>query len=194
MIGALTVFPIAAYYRVKSQASGESLDRRREGLFILVALRLSGFFCMLGMGAYIVNPSWMAWSSVALPGSGRWVGAVVGVAGGGLMVWAFASLGKNLTDTVVTRREHTLVTNGAYRWIRHPFYAAVVLCILGFSLAAANWFILFTGSLAVLLIIVRTSKEEAELRSRFGDSYQAYVERTGRFLPKRPSAYRRTDL
>jgi protein-S-isoprenylcysteine O-methyltransferase Ste14 len=27
-----------------------------------------------------------------------------------------------LTDTLVTRREHTLITHGPYRWVRHPFY------------------------------------------------------------------------
>ncbi|MFB3922170.1 MAG: isoprenylcysteine carboxylmethyltransferase family protein [Terriglobia bacterium] len=184
IIGAMIVFPVAAYYRFRSQATGEKLDRRREGLFILIALRLAGLFCMLGMGAYMVNPSWMAWSSLALPGAARWAGVVVGAAGGGLMIWAFANLGKNLTDTVVTRREHRLVTGGPYRWVRHPFYDSVALCILGYSLAAANWFILLTGGMAFLLIVVRTRKEEAELLSRFGDSYRQFVARTGRFLPK----------
>lgn len=188
IIGALMVFPIAAYYRIQSQATGEKLDRRREGLFILIALRLAGLFCMLGMGAYMVNPSWMAWSSLALPGGARWAGIGVGAVAGGLLIWAFASLGKNLTDTVVTRREHTLVTSGPYRWVRHPFYDSVALCILACSLAAANWFIFLTGALAVLLIVVRTRKEEAELQSRFGGDYRTYVERTGRFLPKRRGA------
>ena len=188
IIGALAVFPVAAYYRIQSQATGEKLDRRREGLFILIALRLAGLFCMLGMGAYMVNPSWMAWSSLALPGGVRWAGIGVGVVAGGLMIWAFTSLGKNLTDTVVTRQRHTLVTSGPYRWVRHPFYDSVALCILACSLAAANWFIFLTGGFAVLLIVVRTRKEEAELRSRFGDAYLTYVERTGRFLPKRRGA------
>jgi len=54
-------------------------------------------------------------------------------------------LGKNLTDTVVTRKEHTLVTSGPYRWVRHPF-----LCGVGFErggqlAATANWFYLLMG-------------------------------------------------
>jgi protein-S-isoprenylcysteine O-methyltransferase Ste14 len=188
IIGALLVFPVAAYYRIRSQATREKLDRGREGLFILIALRLAGLFCMLGMGAYLVNPSWMAWSSVALPSAVRWAGIGVGVAGGALLIWAFVNLGPNLTDTVVTRQEHTLVTTGPYRWVRHPFYDSVALCILAFSLAAANWFIFLAGGLAVLLIVVRTRKEEAELLARFGESYRTYVERTGRFVPKRRGA------
>ncbi len=112
----------------------------------------------------------------------------VGVAGGGLLIWAFVNLGPNLTDTVVTRQEHSLVTTGPYRWVRHPFYDSVALCILAFSLAAANWFIFLTGGLAVLLIVARTGKEEAELLARFGETCQKCVDLTGRFVPKRRGA------
>jgi len=52
------------------------------------------------------------------------------------------------------------------------------------ALAAANWFILLTGGLAVVLMVVRTRIEEEKLLERFGGSYQAYLRRTGRFLPR----------
>lgn len=184
IVGSLILFPIAAYHRLKSQATGEKLDRRREGLFILFTLRPVGIVGMLGLIAYMVNPTWMAWSSVSLPGWLRWSGVGLGLVAGGLWIWTFHSLGKNLTDTVVTRREHTLVTSGPYRWVRHPFYDSVALCILAYSLATANWFIFVSGVLALLLIVVRTRKEEDQLLARFGDTYRAYMERTGRFLPK----------
>ena len=45
----------------------------------------------------------------------------------------------NLTDTVVTRKEHTLVTSGPYRWVRHPFYSAFGLAVLANSVTAANF-------------------------------------------------------
>jgi len=49
------------------------------------------------------------------------------VLGGGLLIWTLRTLGANLTDTVITRKEHTLVTSGPYRWVPHPFYDAVGL-------------------------------------------------------------------
>jgi len=183
ILGALILFPIALYHRLKSQATGEKLDRRQEGLFILITLRPVGIACMLGLIAYMVNPSWMAWSSVTLPDWVRWLGVGVGVVAGGLLIWTLRSLRKNLTDTVVTRREHTLVTSGPYRWVRHPFYDCVALCVLANSLAAANWFLFLTGGLVFGLIIVRTRKEEENLLARFGEAYRAYMQRTGRFLP-----------
>ncbi len=184
IVGALILLPIAAYHRRKSQATGEKLDRRQEGRFILFTLRPVGAVAWLALIAFMINPSWMAWSSVPLPEWLRWAGVGVGVVTGGLLIWTLRSLGTNLTDTVVTRRSHTLVTTGPYRWVRHPFYDAAALAVLANSLAAANWFLLLSGSLSVLLIIVRTRTEEEKLLARFGDSYRVYMERTGPFLPR----------
>ena len=102
----------------------------------------------------------------------------------GLLVWTFRCLGKNLTDTVVTRQQHTLVMHGPYRWVRHPFYDSAALLMVAVSLIAANWFLLLTGGLAFSLLVVRTQTEEEKLLARFGEAYRAYMERTGRFLPR----------
>ncbi len=121
----------------------------------------------------------------------RWAGAGAGVLAGGLLIWTVRTLGPNLTDTVVTRKAHSLVTTGPYRWVRHPFYDASGLAILASSVAAANWFLFLTGGLAFILMIGRTRIEERHLLARFGDSYQAYAEQTGRFLPRIGAAGRR---
>ena len=178
------LLPIGVHYRVRSQATGEPLDRRQEGLFMLATLRPIGAAMWIGAFAWIVNPRLMAWSAVALPQWLRWTGVALMIAGGALLVWTFRSLGRNLTDTVVTRRDHTLVTHGPYRWIRHPLYTSAGLVTVGLSLAAANWFLLLAGGLAVALLVIRTRTEERNLEARFGDAYRGYMKRTGRFLPR----------
>ena len=105
----LVVLPIGIYHRLKSQATGEKLDRRQEGLFMLATLRPLGMAFWLGLIAWMVDPGWMAWSSVSLPAWLRWTGVGVIATACGLLVWTFRCLGKNLTDTVVTRQQHTLV-------------------------------------------------------------------------------------
>lgn len=184
IVSALLVFPVLAYHRVKSQATGEPLDRWQEGAFILFTLRPIGIATMLGLIAYMIDPRWMSWSSMLLPSSIRWAGVAVGFAGGLLLIWTLRSLGPNLTDTVVTRRSHTLVTRGPYRFVRHPFYDAIALSVVANALVAANWFLLAGGVTTVALIVLRTRREEDRLIARFGEGYRAYMARTGRFLPK----------
>jgi protein-S-isoprenylcysteine O-methyltransferase Ste14 len=183
IVAFLVVLPIALRYRLKSRTA-EKLDRRQEGLFILATLRPAGLALWLGIIAFMINPSWMAWSSVPLSGWLRWTGVVVCVVAGGLLVWTLRHLGSNLTDTVVTRKEHTLVTHGPYRWVRNPFYDAVALFVLASSLVGANWFLLLTGGLVLVLLVVRTRTEEDKLLARFGEAYREYMRRTGRFLPR----------
>jgi len=183
LAGFLVLMPVGIYHRVRSQATREKLDRRQEGLFILLTLRPLAVAGMIGFIAYLINPAWMAWSSLPLPAWLRWTGVIVGAAAGLLLIWTFHSLGKNLTDTVVTRKDHTLVTSGPYRWVRHPFYLTLALMVIASSLATANWFIPITGSLAVTLIVLRTRREEDLLLARFGDEYRTYMQRTGRFIP-----------
>jgi len=184
VIGSALLFPAAFYYRLKSQARSEKLDRRQEGIPILLTLRPIGLAGMLGLVVFMVNPSAMAWSSMPLPDWLRWSGVAVGIAGGALLLWTFQTLGPNLTDTVVTRKAHTLVTRGPYRWVRHPFYDSAALCVLANSIVASNWFLLLTGMLALALLVVRTQKEEEHLLKRFGNDYRAYMARTGRFWPR----------
>jgi protein-S-isoprenylcysteine O-methyltransferase Ste14 len=184
LAGMLLMIPIGAYYRIRSQMTGEKLDRTQEGLFILIGVRLIAFLFLLGLVVYLLDPERMSWSSVPLPAWLRWVGVGLWAATVGLYAWTFHHLGKNITDTVVTRREHTLVTSGPYRWVRHPFYIVVGLFFLANALAAANWFLLLTGGLVLALLVARTRKEEEKLIERFGDDYRKYMRQTGRFLPR----------
>jgi protein-S-isoprenylcysteine O-methyltransferase Ste14 len=184
IISIVLTLPIGLYHRIRSQATREKLARREEGIFIMIGLRLCGLLALIALAAYLINPSWMIWASVTLPAWLRWIGAVLAVFGVPLLLfWTFHSLGKNLTDTVVTRREHTLVTHGPYHWVRHPFYDVVLLGVISMSLLTANWLLALFGLAAFAMLVVRTRIEEEKLIERFGDEYRAYIGRTGRFLP-----------
>jgi protein-S-isoprenylcysteine O-methyltransferase Ste14 len=126
----------------------------------------------------------MAWASFRLPNWARWSGVGLGVGSGGLLIWTFRTLGHNLTDTVVTRRNATLVTHGPYRWVRHPFYLAFAMAVVANTLITANVYLAITGTAAFLAIVARTSIEERKLIDRFGGDYVNYMRQTGRFLPR----------
>lgn len=184
LVGISLAVPVMAYFRIRSQLTGERLDRRQEGWFILISLRLVAAIGAAVMFSFLVDPSLARWSSLPLPEWLRWSGVAMGAIAAVWVIWTFSHLGKNLTDTVVTRREHTLITSGPYRWIRHPFYLGIAGTVVSASLATTNWLVAITGLTVLGLLVARTDREEAKLVERFGDDYRTYMARTGRFWPR----------
>ena len=190
----LSGFSVSIYFRRKANQTGEEIDVNDEGGLILNLRRIFGLLLWLSAFAYLINPAWMAWSQLPLPYWLRWVGAGIMLVCVPLIYWVFSSLGMNVTPTVVTRREHSLVTQGPYRWVRHPLYTVGFLMFVGLSLLAANWFILAVLVLGIIPISKRTPLEEARLIERFGDEYQVYMQHTGRYLPKISSLSLQRDM
>ena len=55
-LGMAAVLPFGIYHRVRAQATHEKLDRRQEGLFILLTLRPIGLAAMFGLVTFVANP------------------------------------------------------------------------------------------------------------------------------------------
>ena len=183
-----TIIAIALPFRIKSQSTGEKLDRTQEGIFTMIALRVAGFVVWASVISYLFRPGTMQWSSLPLSAEIRWIGVALSALTAVLLIWTLSSLGKNLTDTVVTRQAHALVVHGPYRWVRHPFYDCMFLFMIGTSLAMANWFVLLSGLAAFAILAARSQTEEQKRLERFGEPYRIYRATTGRFLPKRGRA------
>lgn len=175
---------IAGWHRRRARRTDEVISSAAEGPLFRWLLRLSALGLWLATLGQLLVPAWCAGCRWPVPAAVRWVGVLAGLCGAWGLHWSLASLGRNLTETVVVRREAQLVTTGAYRWVRHPYYVAAGWLMGAVTLLTANWLIGVT-SLAVLgLLIWRTPQEEAELRARFGQEYDDYCQRTGRFWPR----------
>jgi protein-S-isoprenylcysteine O-methyltransferase Ste14 len=134
---------------------------------------------------YIFAPAWMSWSELPLPVWLRWLGVGVALSGFVLLQWAQQSLGKNWSDAPVLVKSQEMVASGPYRRIRHPIYTAFLLILGSFLLIAANWFIgLLWIGMTGLDVAARMNTEEAMLLGQFGENYRAYMQKTGRLLPR----------
>ena len=180
----ITGISIGGYYRYQAEKSGERISWNEEGVPTMVLLRLFGMLGWLSIITWLIKPNWMQWAAVSLPDWARWIGVGAGIISVPLMYWLFKSIGRNITSTVKTRKDHKLVTTGPYHWVRHPLYSVGTMLFLSFSLMAANWFIALTTLLGLVMLMVRLPKEEANLIKRFGDDYRNYMKRTGRLVPK----------
>ncbi len=91
----VTAAAISGYHRHRAEKVGEEeISLQEEGLPTAVALRSSGLVLMLSVLAYLVNPSWMRWSSLGLPRWLRWSGAGLGAVSLSLALWIFRTIGK----------------------------------------------------------------------------------------------------
>jgi len=183
---ALSVVLLAAggYYRVQSQRGGEPLDRTKEGWPLLIGIRVAGLLIVVSTVAWFWNPARLRWTSLPLPDAVRWIGVVLFGCSVAWLVWMFHTLGPNLTDTVVTRRNAEFVAHGPYRIVRNPMYLGVFMAGFSLGVAAATWLVLVGAGLIFTLFVLRTSTEERYLIERFGYRYREYMERVGRFFPR----------
>jgi protein-S-isoprenylcysteine O-methyltransferase Ste14 len=94
----VTSLAVSIYFRRKAQqSSGDQIDRRQEGNFIMIALRIGGGLTWLTIFAYMVYPPAIAWATLLLSGWLRWLGVLGGFAAVILLIWMFRSLGMNIT-------------------------------------------------------------------------------------------------
>lgn len=113
------------------------------------------------------------------------IGVMVLIVANILLWFSHHNLGSNWTPTLAIKKEHKLVNNGVYKFIRHPMYAAHIYWALGQIAILPNWiagfsFIIF----AVLVLILRIKDEENMMVEQFGDEYTDYMKHTGIIFPK----------
>jgi protein-S-isoprenylcysteine O-methyltransferase Ste14 len=119
-----------------------------------------------------------------LPLSLRWLGAIIGGAGLALFAWTHHCLGTNWSGKLELSKEHTLVTSGPYRWVRHPMYTSFFLSAAGNVLMTANWLASVPALVAVTwMYLGRYAAEEEMMSEEFGEAYRLYMRKTGRLLP-----------
>lgn len=108
------------------------------------------------------------------------IGGVLCAASIGSGLLAVLQLGTGLTPWPSPRAGASLVTTGAYRYARHPIYAALLAFGVGVAvLTASPWRLLVTAGL-YLLFWRKATYEERLLRERY-PGYAAYAARTPRF-------------
>lgn len=77
-----------------------------------------------------------------------------------------------------------LVTEGIYRYIRHPQYTGFMLITFGMILDWATIPMLIMWPIMAALYYRLARREEADMIAEFGQPYLDYRQRTGMFLPR----------
>jgi protein-S-isoprenylcysteine O-methyltransferase Ste14 len=113
-----------------------------------------------------------------------WLGLLIAIAALLLFHLTHRALGRNWSISLEMRADHALITEGIYRYVRHPMYSAFWLWAVAQALLLPNW---IAGGAGIVgfgtLFFGRVSREERMMLETFGDEYRAYASRTCRIIP-----------
>jgi len=124
----------------------------------LTRFRVALGFLLGALVLWLARPEWTTWTA----------GVAIASCGEALRIWAAGHLEKS--------REVT--TSGPYRFTRHPLYMGSTLIGIGVAVAAASLIVAaIVGVYIGLALSAARRSEEAHLREKFGDAYDAYVEK-----------------
>ena len=77
-----------------------------------------------------------------------------------------------------------LITDGPYRWVRHPFYLGYIIGALAPAVAIGNiWIALISMAMITLVVVAAFREERVWLASPRADVYREYQRRTAMFIP-----------
>ena len=158
--------------------------RNARALFALGAVEAGGEqlkWMSLMHGAFLVSCVLEAWLLRRFfPGALGYLALGAAALAQGLRYWAVATLGPRWNVRVIVVPNQPPITNGPYRFVRHPNYLAVVIEVLAVPLVHGAWLTALSFSLLNALVLrARIRLEERAL----GPSYQAAFACLPRFLP-----------
>ncbi|NRD24587.1 isoprenylcysteine carboxylmethyltransferase family protein [Winogradskyella litoriviva] len=99
-----------------------------------------------------------------------------------LMIWSRITFGIKSFNASSNTIKEKLVTNGPYKWLRHPIYAAIIYFFIGCLIAYPNIKTLIAVIVIVICTYVRMLLEEKELLIAFKD-YAQYSKKVKRIIP-----------
>jgi protein-S-isoprenylcysteine O-methyltransferase Ste14 len=134
--------------------------------YIPLALLRSGPKFETGPFAYLAFPLWA-------------IGAVILL----WSFWNFLKEGRGTPAPIDPPKE--LVVSGFYRYVRNPMYVGVLAIIIGHFLWFGYWnLLIYTFIVFVGFNLFVAYYEEPTLKRKFGASYENYLKRVPRWIPR----------
>ena len=88
--------------------------------------------------------------------------------------WARFSLGGNWSSNVTIKQDHTLVSSGPYRIVRHPIYTGLLIALFGTAVVLGELRCFLGVLIAAIAWKYKSINEEAFMVQKFGEQYTQY--------------------
>lgn len=161
----------------RNRGEGSStVGRQRFVVFLLQVFPLA----LIISAPFMDRRAILAFSTSDIP---RYVGLILFVLGFIAVNWAEASLGKQFSVQVTLQKDHELITDGLYGYVRNPRYMGIITFNLGLALVfnSAVGLLLVLG--LTLVLLWRIHDEEAFMHQAFGAKWESYSKQTWHLIP-----------
>ena len=111
------------------------------------------------------------------------LGGAITVLGLGAAIWARRTLADNWSGNVVFKKDHKLIEQGPYRYVRHPIYTGILLMCVGTAIESGRP-AAYGGVLFFLVgFWIKLRQEEKLMLRHFPQEYAAYKARVKALVP-----------
>lgn len=175
-VAAWLVFEFVMRVRQRGRAGGPAA--RDLSAVVLVSCLVAAVIVaqVLGRHGALPWPGGLVWPVVA--------GIVLIAVGVGLRAWSIATLGRFFQYQINIQPGHRVVSDGPYRYVRHPSYSGIALVLAGIALAGDDvWSIVAVVVLGGTGLAVRIGAEERQLTQALGAEYERFAAGRKRLLP-----------
>ena len=182
VLGFIAATILRSYYGARFKHT-DIVASKKESPIVYVGMGMWGVALLLPFAAIFSNV--IALADYEITSSLRVSGVFIFIGSLWVLWRSHFDLATNFSPSLFIRNNHTLVTTGIYKRIRHPMYLSFYMWAIGQALLIDNWLAGPLGILAFALIyLFRIDREEQQLIEQFGDEYVRYQRVTGRLLPK----------
>ena len=113
----------------------------------------------------------------------RVIGLAIYIVFSWVQIWSTKTLGDNFSQDIAIKKEHHLVTDGPFKFIRHPQYLSQFLMDLGGAAATLSFILAPLALIQIPFLFMRASMEDKLLEKHFGENFRSYKKKTGMVFP-----------
>jgi protein-S-isoprenylcysteine O-methyltransferase Ste14 len=109
--------------------------------------------------------------------------SVCAIGGLSIALAARRTLAGNWSGSVTFKRDHTLITTGIYRYMRHPIYTGILLMFVGTALLVGTLGAVLGFLILLVTFWLKLKQEEALMEQHFPKDYPEYKRRVKALIP-----------
>lgn len=113
----------------------------------------------------------------------RIIGLLIYLVFSWVQIWATKTLGENYTQEIAIKKNHQLITDGPFKFVRHPQYLSQILLDIGGAAATLSFILAPLALIQIPFLFSRAAFEDKLLEKHFGENFKSYKKKSGMIIP-----------